>query len=455
MLVIVSDIHLTDGTSGETIRSGAFRIFRERLRALAFEASWRTGGKYRPLQEIDVVLMGDIFDAIRSTKWCDAPPIVRPWGNPADPAFSDLLSEITEGIASNNADSLAILRSCTDGKAVSLPPATPDGDVVREQEGEEVERVPVSVQFHYMVGNHDWMYHLKGAQFDAIRAKIKAATGLVTPADQPFPWDRSESAVIDRLFREHNLHARHGDVFDSSNYDGNRDRSSLGDAIVIELIDRFPREVQERVPGLSGDCAAGLKEIDNVRPIDAVPDWLDGLLRRTATVEQTRQIKAIWDELVDRFLALPFVQQHKTLDKYAFKFSTGFSIATLAKMLRWVKKNLKPLVGGLGWLKDRPSWNDATTEPQFRSAEARYFAYGHTHYYEVVPLRSRPPGSSFPDQIYFNSGTWRLVHDPTVYKPSKEEFVAYHVMTFLCFFKGDERGGRSFESWSGTLRSTG
>lgn len=41
MLVIVSDIHLTDGTSGKTIREGAFRVFRQRLRDLAYDASWR------------------------------------------------------------------------------------------------------------------------------------------------------------------------------------------------------------------------------------------------------------------------------------------------------------------------------------------------------------------------------------------------------------------------------
>ena len=41
MLVIISDLHLTDGTSGETINAGAFRVFRERLSDLAYDASWR------------------------------------------------------------------------------------------------------------------------------------------------------------------------------------------------------------------------------------------------------------------------------------------------------------------------------------------------------------------------------------------------------------------------------
>ena len=36
MLVIFSDTHLTDGSSGQTVNSGAFRVFRERLCNLAW-----------------------------------------------------------------------------------------------------------------------------------------------------------------------------------------------------------------------------------------------------------------------------------------------------------------------------------------------------------------------------------------------------------------------------------
>src|SRR4051812_21131388 len=81
MLVIISDLHLTDGTSGETIRPGAFRAFRESLRELAYDASWRNEKQYFPVDGIDLVLLGDILDVIRSTSWCAVPPEVRPWGD--------------------------------------------------------------------------------------------------------------------------------------------------------------------------------------------------------------------------------------------------------------------------------------------------------------------------------------------------------------------------------------
>ncbi len=46
MLVIISDLHLTDGTSGETIAAHAFRIFRDNLGDMIYETSWQADGKH-------------------------------------------------------------------------------------------------------------------------------------------------------------------------------------------------------------------------------------------------------------------------------------------------------------------------------------------------------------------------------------------------------------------------
>ena len=59
---------------------------------------------------------------------------------------------------------------------------------------------------------------------------------------RPFPCDSERSADILRILTEHRVWARHGDIYDSFNYQDNQGRraSSLGDAIVIELVKRFP-----------------------------------------------------------------------------------------------------------------------------------------------------------------------------------------------------------------------
>lgn len=69
MLVIISDLHLNDGTTGATLSGGAFQVFVDRLREMAWRASWRADGRYRPLDRIDIVLLGDVLDIIRSQRW--------------------------------------------------------------------------------------------------------------------------------------------------------------------------------------------------------------------------------------------------------------------------------------------------------------------------------------------------------------------------------------------------
>src|SRR5207245_4191079 len=125
MLVIISDTHLSDGTSGETIREGAFRIFRDTLRDLAYDASCRADGTYKPINELLLLLLGDILDAIRSRRWLDGP--IRPWNSSSEPPFVEKVQEITEHILEHNARSLEVLR-CLDVEGdITIPPAAPDG----------------------------------------------------------------------------------------------------------------------------------------------------------------------------------------------------------------------------------------------------------------------------------------------------------------------------------------
>lgn len=59
MLVIISDLHSTDGRSGDTINGEAFRVFQEDLPVAITNASYRKGrGKgwpFRPIDQCDVI----------------------------------------------------------------------------------------------------------------------------------------------------------------------------------------------------------------------------------------------------------------------------------------------------------------------------------------------------------------------------------------------------------------
>ena len=64
MLVFLSDVHLTDrkpdGSSTQAIDPGAFRKFTWYLKDMAETAK---------AKEVEIVLLGDIFDVIRSEYW--------------------------------------------------------------------------------------------------------------------------------------------------------------------------------------------------------------------------------------------------------------------------------------------------------------------------------------------------------------------------------------------------
>jgi UDP-2,3-diacylglucosamine pyrophosphatase LpxH len=306
-----------------------------------------------------------------------------------------------------------------------------------------------------MVGNHDWFYHLPGDAYDKIRRSVVEATLLENPVTSPFSHDVGEPQALQlqQLFREHGVFARHGDIFDSFNYEGNRNESSLGDAIVVELLNRFPSEVKRQFGDeLPPPCTAGLQEIDNVRPLLIIPVWMDGLLRRTCSPAEAEKIKDIWDGLVDSFLEIDFVKKHRSVGhlfgdlaklEWALKFSRGVSLGNLSHLVTWIKNKLG--------VHDAPFYPNAFNEAAFKDRSAKFIVYGHTHNYEVIPLDSTVTPQGILNQAYINSGTWRAVHDLAQWRISDQEFMGYHVMAYVTFFKGDERFGRSFETWSGTL----
>ncbi|HKV41845.1 MAG TPA: hypothetical protein VJX67_21755 [Blastocatellia bacterium] len=464
MLVIISDIHLTDGSSGETVHQGTFRIFRERLRGLAYAASWRDDGKYRPIERLDIILLGDILDVLRSSKWLENRPgalsAVRPWDDPQSPAFVGKVRAITEAILENNRVFFSMMRELRDGIVASIPPASGEGRPLRVGRGSRPSwRAPVPVHLHYMVGNHDWFFHLPFPAYDEIRSSIVQKLGLDNDPNAPFPHDPAEpgSAEVRRAMEDHRVFARHGDIYDPVNFAERRDRASLGDAIVVDLVTRFAVELKARLgDALPPSCLLGMNEIDSVRPLLMVPVWVGGLLRRTCPDPRLqRRVSEIWNGLIRRFMQIPFVrEQFESFRhpvevqklKWALRISENLLSPQGSRLVCWMGRNIG---------QQRKSYAaHALQEAQFRNRTSRFIVYGHTHRHEMVPLDAFYEEDLPSTQIYVNSGTWRPTHELARFRPSRESFVGYHNMTYLSFFKDGERGGRTFECWSGNLASS-
>jgi len=223
--------------------------------------------------------------------------------------------------------------------------------------------------------------------------------------------------------------------------------------IVLELLNRFGANVTRQLgDDLPSSALAGLREIDNIRPLLLIPVWIEGLLERCCPQPAIRnEVKKIWDELADEFLEHPFVQHRDTwcpvdivdgLQK-ALKFSRRLSVGWASWIAQWIAE--------LRGASSNSFYQHALTEQDFRNRRAKHIVYGHTHHAEMVPLDASYADGYVLYQTYFNSGTWRRVHTQTQFAPREHEFIAVDTMTYLAFFKDDERRGRPYETWTGTL----
>ena len=452
MLAIISDIHLGDGTTASSISPGAFDLFSSRLNETARSASFRRDGSYRPIESLDLLLMGDILDPLHSTLWLNTAPgsvnYTRPWTDTSSPTFADKLAETTQAILDVNREAMEILRRCASGEIVRVPPATARGEIDTESR----QFIPVPVRIHYMIGNHDWYYRLPGIAFDEIRKMIIGSMGLCNDIN-PFPYELEERPALQEILQSYQVFARHGDYYDKFNFnrEAGRNHATLGDVFTMDVCNRYPIEVQKRYGDeLPSEVIDSLRRITNVRPALATPLWISGQIRRHAkSAALEDELKKVWDDLCDQFLQLDFVRE---LDKafkldivdlleLVLKISKRTSFQTLDDLVIWIHKKLHD--------EERSLAENALKEPAFLDNSARFIVYGHTHHHEIVPLDSDGEPSREQNQYYINSGTWRSYYDLAIKNIREQKFVRYQTFTYLTFYKDGERSGKEFEAWSG------
>ncbi|MEZ6105098.1 MAG: hypothetical protein R3B96_03050 [Pirellulaceae bacterium] len=443
MLVIVSDLHLHDGSISQPVDSGRFHLFAERLAEMARHASWRADGGFQPVERIDLVLLGDVLDLTSSARWLEGN--VRPWDDPWARETSQRVAEIVSGVLRTNRDSLRILRALASEGAIRIPAAMAHPMAMA---GHELVQVPVRI--HYMVGDADWQLHVPGAAYDLIRQQVAHALGLANIHTQPFPHDPLESTELLHALRAHRVLARHGDVFDPLAFGEDRDMASLNDAFEIEVIARF----QQELPQVLGEdlpewIADQLPQLSTLRPRLLAPVWLEGLLERGCPTPALRRvIKRQWDQIVESFLDLEIVRGAHHLSPIdlvdglskALSFSHRWTGDWSGRILAWIEQ----LRGA-----ESPSFvGHALGEPDYRNRRARHIVYGHTHHAETIALDASFVDTHVLNQVYFNTGTWQSTQAATRRPGAVQEFIPFEPLSLVAFYQGDEREGRAFETWS-------
>jgi hypothetical protein len=77
----------------------------------------------------------------------------------------------------------------------------------------------------------------------------------------------------------------------------------------------------------------------------------------------------------------------------------------------------------------------------------RHVVNGHSHFATMQPL-GRIDGRP---AVYFNTGTWRAVHQIGHDLGGRPSFLPYDAMSYLVFFPNDDALGRDYEWWTGAL----
>jgi UDP-2,3-diacylglucosamine pyrophosphatase LpxH len=237
MKLFLSDLHLSDGKERDDFQY--HKEFDELVRKLSDE-----------FKNIEMVLLGDIFDLIRTQKYYEIEGQTFTEDN-----IRESKRKVMEEILVNHVAFFEALR-----RFMEKPKHT----------------------FRYIVGNHDFGTSLDNRLPEMIQEKF----GLTFT---PEHYYRNEQL---RIWAEHGH--RYDIINNTYNIDGTPIPYCLGDRIVVEIVDKFFEKVREKQSELGIDPAI-INDLDNVRPQSAIGNWLD-------SIDEEGRLKQIYNDTVISFI---------------------------------------------------------------------------------------------------------------------------------------------------------
>jgi UDP-2,3-diacylglucosamine pyrophosphatase LpxH len=232
MKLFLSDLHLGDGKDRDDFQ------YHKELDDLVRNLSGR-------FKKVEMILLGDIFDLIRTQKYYEYEGLPRP----------DVKLKVMEDITEQHAPFFETLTFFTGRTRRTL---------------------------RYVIGNHDFSAYLDPRLLEMIRNRFGL---LLTPEI----YYRHEALGI---------WAEHGHRYDMINNtfrkDGTPIEYSFGDKIVVGIVDRFFEKVREKQDELGIDPAV-INDLDNVRPQSAISNWLD-------SIDETGRLKQMYYGTIAEFI---------------------------------------------------------------------------------------------------------------------------------------------------------
>jgi UDP-2,3-diacylglucosamine pyrophosphatase LpxH len=450
MMIIFSDIHLTDESTAINVDPSAF----ERLgREIASNAS------QRGVTEIHVVLLGDIFDLVRTSYWMSHGVELndRPWGGDLDPQT---------GMNRKTATVKQQFEAVLDGILKS------DSGQALIQMLEGLPRVGRDApQVTYVVGNHDRALN----NFDSLQDQIRAAI--------PSVGLRLTTSVRSE---DYGLLARHGHEWDDNCHGwrflkevlqkgskvGQFEPAAyrvmaIGEPITAELMGGFIFNVASTLdPSSSADqeFLTNLKDVNNLRPMEHALSWIKWFTRgrgdaRYTGIVRDGLIKALdnllacslakrWDDLKPDLILSGDVTDH--LDKARSLLKGSQDLQGLGDLIATATKVVSFFHSVFGSKLD-----DFEKGAQHEFSDGiQYVVYGHTHVALHDDFHAEQSGRV---RLYINTGTYLPLVERAL---DEKSFARSDQMTMLFFYNEAEsmkdrpKKGPSVDLWNGIRLKT-
>ncbi len=490
MLVVISDLHFIDGTAGDhNLPYDAFKsVFLSDIASLV-----RDKGAI----ELKILLLGDIIDLLRSTKWLEGgfDSENRPWGKnglkdiPTPQQKSPTEKMCLEILGYNASDTL-------DLNAAISPDSVPIDSILAKNwktfklfrgltvHPEQFIGKDITVEIIYLPGNHDRLCNL----YPSLRKALKELLGLTINEKTVEGYDkgngnwRFKNEFIDE---DYWVCARHGHEYDPANFYDLEDLTQKG-FLQVPIGDIVTTEFATRIPFLAytkykrekelEQVIKNLQEIDNVRPYKNIAKWLYYKARKDDRA--TKVVDEAVREVIKDLLKNDRIQNWKVSGDY---HKDGLIRAISDNVVtRWLA-GLVVDIDEEHWLAFFLGMSEDPTEPDKdpylksaykeeiwrRNENIRYILYGHTH----TPLLHPMDCLNGREIIYINTGTWRKGIFETEGKwkegPGDQwsfvgpgvdpDFIEMKQITYIAFYNKDEdkekvSGTVSYDVWTGNKK---
>lgn len=434
MIIVISDLHLMDGSAGaHHVEAGVFRTTFTDLAAHAREAGAR---------DVKLVFLGDVFDLIRTERWFEYGLDERPWGSsPSEEAATTIM----ESVAAENAETFEML----------------SGSLAEHFD------FPVEPERVYVPGNHDRLCNL----YPSLRRRARDLLGMPA-SDEAF-----EHFLLDV---DHGVFGRHGQEWDSFNFEGSEVlklhsfgrvpradymKTPIGDVVAAEFASKMPLYVLEYLPEsypYRHRIAERMRNLFDVRPLVGMVTWLfyqvtqyDGPVQNAINMAMRQAA----EEMGDISFVRNWIDEN---DRSGFDDADRLQI--LLQMLRSFKmtrlekplgKMLAARHGGDEYAQRAlEDLHRLDSEPELRD-QILYVLYGHTHNPCQFAIGSIGDAPEERYRLYMNTGTWRPHHLQSI---TKQDFVSWRNLTYTLLYRPGETvsGGGTIgypaaECWTGTI----